>query len=200
MYKLQLTYIERLIKNIPKIIKKVIIRDNEYTLLVEPENLIKILLFLRNNNNSLFLSLVDIVCIDFPSKDKRFKLIYNLLSYNFESRVRIQVIIGELEYINSVTSLFSSANWLEREVWDLFGIYFSNHPDLRRILTDYGFEGFPLRKDFPITGFVQLRYDDEKKSVLYESLEVAQGFRAFNFLSPWEQINNFKNLTLKNNG
>lgn len=131
------------------------------------------------------------------NKDKRFKLIYNLLSYKFESRIRVEVIIGELESINSVTSLFSSAGWLEREVWDLFGIYFSNHLDLRRILTDYGFEGFPLRKDFPITGFVQLRYDDDKKSVLYESLEVAQGFRSFNFFSPWEQIENLKNLTLK---
>lgn len=197
MDKLKLIYIERLIKYIPKSIKKVKIRDNEYTLLIESKDLDKVLFFLRNNSNSLFLSLVDIICLDFLNKDKRFKLIYNLLSYKFESRIRVEVIIGELESINSVTSLFSSAGWLEREVWDLFGIYFSNHLDLRRILTDYGFEGFPLRKDFPITGFVQLRYDDDKKSVLYESLEVAQGFRSFNFFSPWEQIENLKNLTLK---
>lgn len=197
MDNLELIYIERLIKYIPRSIKKVKIRDNECTILIEAKDLNKVLFFLRNNTNSLFASLVNISCIDFPNKDKRFKLIYNLLSYKFKTRLRIGLYLGELDHINSITSIFSSAGWLEREVWDLFGVYFSNHPDLRRILTDYGFEGFPLRKDFPITGFVQLRYDDEKKSVLYESLEVAQGFRSFNFLSPWEQINNLKNLTLK---
>lgn len=197
MDKLKLIYIERLLRYIPKCIKKINIRDNESTFLVNKNDLEKVLFFLCNHNTSLFTSLIDITCIDYPTKGCRFELIYNLLSYKFETRLRLKVELGEYESVSSVVSLFSSAGWLEREVWDLFGVYFSNHPDLRRILTDYGFEGFPLRKDFPITGFVQLRYDDEKKSILYESLEVAQGFRAFNFLSPWEQINNFKNLVLK---
>lgn len=197
MDRLKLIHIERLIKSIPKCINKVQIRDNESTLFIHLGSLSKVLFFLRNSTNNLFVSLIDISCVDYPNRDKRFELIYNLLSYKYKSRIRIKVILGELESVNSVVSLFASAGWLEREAWDLFGIYFSKHPDLRRILTDYGFEGFPLRKDFPITGFVQLRYDDEKKSVLYESLDVAQGFRSYNFLSPWEQIDNLRNLTLK---
>jgi len=142
----------------------------------------------------LYKSLIDITCVDNINKNKRFELSYNLISFKYNSRIRIIINVTVFDKVKTVTQIFASSCWLEREIWDLFGIYFEEHPDLRRILTDYGFEGYPLRKDFPLTGFLELRYNDEEKCVVYESLETSQGFRLFSFLSPWNQVNNLKNF------
>jgi NADH-quinone oxidoreductase subunit C len=142
--------------------------------------------YLRDNVNCQFKQLVDICGADHPERPKRFDVVYNFLSLAHNMRARVKVQTDEQTPVPSLTEFYSSANWYEREAWDLFGIYFSGHPDLRRILTDYGFEGHPLRKDFPLTGYVEVRYDDEQKRVVYEPVELAQDFRNFDFLSPWE--------------
>jgi NADH-quinone oxidoreductase subunit C len=129
---------------------------------------------------------MDVCGADYPTRDERFDVVYNLLSIRYNLRVRVKVTTDEDTAVPSVTSIFSAAGWFERETWDLFGIYFDGHPDLRRIMTDYGFEGHPLRKDFPLTGYVELRYDDEQKRVVYEPVKLTQDFRSFDFLSPWE--------------
>lgn len=134
--------------------------------------------------------LTDLVCVDFLNKKLRFFLVYNLLSLRFNFRLFLAVELEEFKIVTSIFDIYKSSIWLEREVWDLFGIFFSNHPDLRRILTDYGFNGFPLRKDFPLTGFLELRYDEEKKCIIYENLELSQGFRNFLFDSTFEQLLN----------
>jgi len=136
--------------------------------------------------NCQFKLLVDICGVDYPDRDERFEVVYNLLSLSHNSRVRVKVEVAEDVPVPSVTGVFSCANWWEREAWDLYGIPFSDHPDLRRILTDYGFEGHPLRKDFPLTGYVEVRYDDARKRVVYEPVKLTQEFRTFDFLSPWE--------------
>ncbi len=146
----------------------------------------RVLKFLRDDINCQFKLLMDVCGVDYPERERRFEIVYNLLSLTHNLRIRIKVTCGEDEPVPTVTGVFSSANWWEREVWDLFGVMFSGHPDLRRILTDYGFEGHPLRKDFPLTGFVEMRYDDEKKRVVYEPVKLTQEFRTFDFLSPWE--------------
>jgi NADH-quinone oxidoreductase subunit C len=130
--------------------------------------------------------LVDVCGVDYPSREERFEVVYNLLSLRQNHRVRVKVTTDEDTPVPSVAEVFSSANWFEREVWDLYGVFFADHPDLRRILTDYGFEGHPLRKDFPMTGHVEVRYDDEDKRVVYEPVRLPQEFRSFDFLSPWE--------------
>jgi NADH/F420H2 dehydrogenase subunit C len=130
--------------------------------------------------------LVDLCGVDYPSKSKRFEVVYNLLSIRYSSRVRVIVECDELTPVPSAVNLFKSAGWWEREAWDMYGIYFSNNPDLRRILTDYGFEGFPLRKDFPLSGYVEVRYDDELKRIVTEPVETSQEFRYFDYTSPWE--------------
>ena len=142
--------------------------------------------FLRDDSNCQFRFLVDIAGVDWPAREERFDVVYNLLSVKQNQRIRVKVTTDEDNAVPSVADLFSAANWYEREVWDLYGVYFSNHPDLRRILTDYGFEGHPLRKDFPLTGFVELRYDDLQKRVVYEPVKLTQEFRTFDFMSPWE--------------
>ena len=144
--------------------------------------------FLKNNYFLQFKSLISITAVDYPDKKDRFEVNYFLLSYKLNTRIIVKISTNDVTPIKSISSIFSSANWYEREVWDLFGIFFSGHPDLRRILTDYGFEGFPFRKDFPQTGFVEVRYDDQKKHVLYEPLEITQEFRSFDFISPWTNI------------
>ena len=159
---------------------------DELTLTVPLESLIKVLSFLRNDANCQFKQLMDVCGIDYPEQDKRYGVVYNLLSLTLNLRVRVKVFTDEETPVPTSTGLFSSANWFEREVWDMFGVYFSEHPDLRRILTDYGFEGHPLRKDFPLTGYVELRYDGEQKRVVYEPVKLTQDFRSFDFLSPWE--------------
>jgi NADH-quinone oxidoreductase subunit C len=142
--------------------------------------------FLRDDSNCQFKVLVDITAVDYPERDERFEVVYNLLSVALNQRIRIKVTTDETAPVPSVTSVFSTAGWFEREVWDLFGVLFTDHPDLRRLLTDYGFQGHPLRKDFPLTGYVELRYDTEQKRVVYEPVKLTQEFRTFDFISPWE--------------
>ena len=153
---------------------------------LDKKDLLKLILFLKNHPILKFKQLVDILGVDYPSKDKRFEVIYLLLSHEPNSRITIKIQIKDGESAPSITEIFLSANWLEREVFDMYGIVFENHPDLRRILTDYEFEGFPLRKDFPLTGHTEVRYDDEIKKVIYEPVKLAQAYRNFDFESPWE--------------
>ncbi|MDP6259516.1 MAG: NADH-quinone oxidoreductase subunit C, partial [Rhodospirillales bacterium] len=148
--------------------------------------LIKVMTFLRDDMNCQFKQLMELCGIDYPEREERFDVVYCLLSLTQNLRVRVKVSTDETTPVPSLTGVYSSAGWWEREAWDLFGIYFSDHPDLRRILTDYGFEGHPLRKDFPLTGYVEIRYDDKQKRVVYEPVKLAQDFRSFDFLSPWE--------------
>ncbi len=150
--------------------------------------IVKVLTFLRDDVNCRFQQLMDVCGVDYPEREKRFDVVYNLLSLTHNMRVRVKVETDEETPVPSVNGVFSSATWWEREAWDLFGIYFSEHPDLRRIMTDYGFDGHPLRKDFPLTGYVEVRYDDEQKRVVYEPVKLTQEFRTFDFLSPWEGV------------
>jgi NADH-quinone oxidoreductase subunit C len=150
------------------------------------ESLPRVLTFLRDDPNCRFTVLCDICGVDYPDRPLRFEVVYHLLSMPLNQRVRLKVDTDEEQPVPSVVSIFSSAGWWEREAWDLFGIYFAGNPDLRRILTDYGFEGHPLRKDFPLTGYVELRYDEDQKAVVYEPVRLQQEFRSFDFLSPWE--------------
>lgn len=153
------------------------------------EALAALLTVLRDDSTCRFKVLVDITAVDYPSREKRFEVVYNMLSLDQNQRVRVKVACGEGEPVASATGIFSSAGWYEREVWDLFGIPFAGHDDLRRILTDYGFEGHPLRKDFPLTGHVEVRYDETQKRVVYEQVKLTQDFRTFDFVSPWEGMN-----------
>jgi NADH-quinone oxidoreductase subunit C len=146
----------------------------------------RLLAFLRDDAKCLCQVLVDLCGVDYPERPERFDVVYNLLSTKLNQRIRVKTMVDENNPVPSVTGLFSAAGWFEREAWDLYGIYFSDHPDLRRILTDYGFSGYPLRKDFPLTGFVELRYDDELKRVVYQPVRLVQEFRDFDFMSPWE--------------
>ena len=148
-----------------------------------------VLTFLRNDSNCQFKVLVDICGADYPQRELRFEVVYNLLSLTQNQRIRVKVMVDEDTAVPTATNVYSAAGWFEREAWDLFGIMFSDHPDLRRILTDYGFEGHPLRKDFPLTGRVEVRYDEAQKRVVYDPVQLTQDFRTFDFLSPWEGMN-----------
>ena len=189
-----LSFIFRLLNLIPKYLLKVEIINKQVHLYVNQAYLIPCLRFLRDYEQTSFKMLTDITCVDYPDRKLRFELCYFLLSIKHNSRLIVHVNLPVNSGITSIVSLYNSANWLEREVWDMFGIIFFNHPDLRRILTDYGFEGHPLRKDFPLVGFTEIRYDDEKKRIVYEFIEMAQEMRVFNFLSPWEQNTNKKKI------
>jgi len=147
---------------------------------------VQVLTLLRDDPNCMFKQLVDVCGVDWPDQDERFEVVYNLLSLKHNQRVRVRLTTSEDQPVPSVVEVFSSANWFEREVWDMYGVVFSGHPDLRRLLTDYGFEGHPLRKDFPLTGTMEVRYDDEQARVVYEPVRLTQDFRNFDFLSPWE--------------
>ena len=162
------------------------ISHGELCVRVERASLAQVLGFLRDDTKCRFTVLCDICGVDFPDRALRFEVIYNLLSMSLNQRIRLKVQTDENSPLPSAIELYSSAGWWEREAWDLFGIYFAGNPDLRRILTDYGFEGHPLRKDFPLTGYVELRYDEEQKRVVYEPVRLQQEFRSFDFLSPWE--------------
>lgn len=164
------------------------VRLGQLTVEIKRDNVLKVLKFMRDDANCQFLTLLDVCGVDYPDDDERFEIVYHLLSMTHNNRIRIKLRTDEDTPVESVSSLFSSANWWEREVWDMFGIAFNNHPDLRRILTDYGFEGHPLRKDFPLTGYVEVRYDDEQKRIVYEPVKLTQEFRTFDFLSPWEGV------------
>ncbi len=164
------------------------INDNTIILYINRTNLHFLVNFLKKHNQLQFKTLVAITSVDFPENKDRFEINYFLLSYFLNLRIIIKIITNDVTPIESIHLIHSSAGWYEREVWDLFGVFFSNHPDLRRILTDYGFEGYPLRKDFPQTGFLEVRYDDEEKYVLYEPLEITQEFRSFDFVTPWLNV------------
>ena len=150
------------------------------------DSLVEFMRFLRDDQRCLFKVLVDICGADYPDRAKRFEVVYNLLSLRHNRRIRVKVVCGEGDLVPSVAGVWSAAGWYERETWDLYGILFADHPDLRRILTDYGFDGHPMRKDFPLTGFVEVRYDEEQKRVIYEPVRLTQAFRSFDFMSPWE--------------
>ena len=158
----------------------------ELSITVKRDAILNILAYLRDDKVCDFTQLVDICGVDYPEKEERFEVVYHLLSMRKNTRIRVKLTVGEDTPVASVTSLFTCADWLEREVWDMYGVYFSGHPDLRRILTDYGFEGHPQRKDFPLTGYVEMRYDEDQKRVIYEPVKLTQDFRSFDFLSPWE--------------
>ncbi|MEJ8474324.1 NADH-quinone oxidoreductase subunit C [Roseibium algae] len=158
----------------------------ELTLVASTPDVLDVVRFLRDNSACKFVNLTDICGVDWPAREKRFDVVYHFLSPVQNQRIRVKVSTDEETPVASLTALFPGAEWFEREAYDMYGILFSGHPDLRRILTDYGFDGHPLRKDFPVTGFVEVRYDDEKKRVVYEPVRLNQEFRNFDFLSPWE--------------
>lgn len=162
--------------------------NGELVLHADKNSLKKLLIFLRDDPECQFSQLVDICGVDYPNELERFTIVYNLLSMKQNQRIRVKITTDEDTPVPSVSSLFSCANWAEREIWDLYGVMFEGHPDHRRILTDYGFEGHPLRKDFPLTGFVELRYDEEQKRVVYAPVQLTQDFRMFDNLSPWEGL------------
>ncbi|XP_041454483.1 NADH dehydrogenase [ubiquinone] iron-sulfur protein 3, mitochondrial-like [Lytechinus variegatus] len=178
---------------LPKYVQEVqVTYGNELEVMIHPEGIIPVITFLRDHHNAQFKSLIDITAIDVPTRSHRFELVYNLLSLRYNERIRIKTYTDELSAVDSLVPVFKGADWLEREVWDMYGVFFANHPDLRRILTDYGFEGHPLRKDFPLSGFVEVRYDDELKRVVAEPLEMTQEFRKFDLSSPWESFPNHR--------
>lgn len=166
------------------------VRLDELMVTVNRDSIVKVLTYLRDDANCQFKILADICGVDYPEDEERFEVVYNLLSLTHNLRIRVKVRASKGDAVPSVVDVFSSADWFEREAWDLYGIYFADHPDLRRLLTDYGFEGHPLRKDFPLTGYVEVRYDDEQKRVVYEPVKLTQDFRNFDFLSPWEGLPN----------
>ena len=163
-------------------------RLGELSVEINRDDVLKVIKFLRDDVNCQFLTLLDVCGVDYPEDDERFEIVYHMLSMTHNNRIRIKLRTDEDTPVASVTSLFSSANWWEREIWDLFGVAFIDHPDLRRILTDYGFEGHPLRKAFPLNGYVEVRYDDAQKRIVYEPVKLTQEFRSFDFLSPWEGV------------
>ena len=173
------------------------IQNDELMIEIKVNDLIEVIQFLKSNEKFKFRQLIDIAGVDYPEQEKRFKLIYLFLSHENNNRVKISTQFDTNEMINSITKIFPSANWMEREVFDMYGIKFKNHPDLRRILTDYGFKGHPLRKDFPLTGFNEVRYSEKEKKVIYEPVKLEQNYRNFDFESPWEgtkYIKEIKNL------
>tara|TARA_E500000331_G_C17249835_1_gene710625 strand:- start:1727 stop:2353 length:627 start_codon:yes stop_codon:yes gene_type:complete len=180
-------------------IKKSNIDFNEIMLETEVENLFSIIQFLKSNEKCKFKQLIDIAGVDFPEKDKRFRIIYLLLSHEKNLRIKISIDFEIGKNIPSIVKIFPSANWMEREVFDMYGVKFTNHPDLRRILTDYGFKGHPLRKDFPLTGFNEVRYSEKEKKVIYESVKLEQNYRNFDFDSPWEGTKYLKEIKKSSN-
>ena len=178
-------------------IKDSFIENEELMLKVDINDLFSVILFLKSNNNCKFKQLIDIVAADFPNEEKRFKIYYLLLSHENNLRIKILTSFNIEEKIPSVTKIYPSANWMEREVFDMYGIKFKNHPDLRRILTDYNFKGFPLRKDFPLTGFNEVRYSEKDKKIVYEPVKLEQNYRDFDFDSPWEGTKYIKEIKQK---
>ena len=179
-------------------VKKSQINFNQLFIDVDIENLISVILFLKTNDKCRFKQLIDITAVDYPEKKKIFKMVYLLLSHENNLRIIININIDEKTTVPSIVKIFPSANWMEREVFDMYGISFKDHPDLRRILTDYGFKGYPLRKDFPLTGHTEVRYSEDKKKVIYEPVKLDQEYREFDFESPWEGTKYIKQEEEKN--
>ena len=176
-------------------IKKSEIKHDQLYLNIENEDLIDVSLFLKSNKDTKFRQLIDITVVDYPENTQRFNVVYLFLSHEFNKRIVLSYLINENEVVTSLTAIYPAANWMEREVFDMYGVKFKNHPDLRRILTDYGFEGHPLRKDFPLTGFTEVRYSEEQKKVINESVKLEQNYRNFDYESPWEGTKYIKEQT-----
>ena len=174
------------------------IRHGQLYLNINCEDISEVLLFLKNNSHTKFRQLVDITAVDYPEQTERFKMVYLLISHEFNNRIVLSYHINENEIVPSITQIFPSANWMEREVFDMYGIKFKDHPDLRRILTDYNFEGFPLRKDFPLTGHSEVRYSEDEKKVIYEPVKLEQNYRNFDYESPWEGTKYIKDIKKTN--
>tara|TARA_Y100000590_G_scaffold463447_1_gene630220 strand:+ start:1044 stop:1640 length:597 start_codon:yes stop_codon:yes gene_type:complete len=179
-------------------IKNSKIKHNNIYLTIDAEGLLDVINFLKSNNNTKFRQLIDITAVDYPENTERFKMIYLLLSHELNKRIILDFYIRENDTINSISSIYPSANWMEREVFDMYGINFKDHPDLRRILTDYNFKGYPLRKDFPLTGHEEVRYNEDKKKVIYEKVKLEQNYRNFDYESPWEGTKYIKEEVKKN--
>ena len=175
-------------------IQNSLIKNSELTIEIDENNLIEVIQFLKSNERCKFRQLIDIAGVDYPDSEKRFQLVYLLLSHENNIRIKVSTQFQLNQIINSITKIFPSANWMEREVFDMYGIKFKNHPDLRRILTHYGFKGHPLRKDFPLTGFNEVRYSEKEKKVIYEPVKLEQNYRNFDFESPWEGTNYLKEI------
>ena len=188
-------FAKSILLTLPKWIERSNFQKNEINFEITAKYILPFFYFLRDHTQTQFKLLMDITAVDYPSRVKRFEIVYNLLSIQHNARIRIKTSVDEITPVDSLVEIYNSANWWERETWDMFGVFFTNHPDLRRILTDYGFEGHPLRKDFPLSGFVEVRYDDSEKRVITESIEMTQEFRYFDFSSPWELIE--KNIKMK---
>ena len=171
------------------------VKHNQIYLSIDSNDIIDVILFMKTNENTKFRQLIDITAVDFPEKEQRFRIVYLLLSHEFNTRVLIEFDISEGVKVPSLTKIFPSANWMEREVFDMYGIDFKDHPDMRRILTDYGFEGHPLRKDFPLTGHSEVRYSEDKKKVVSEPVKLEQNYRNFDYESPWEGTKYIKEQT-----
>ena len=178
-------------------IKKSEIKHNQLYLNIDNDDLIDVCLFIKSNKNTKFRQLIDITVVDYPENNKRFKIVYLFLSHEFNQRIILNYFINENELIPSLTSIYPSANWMEREVFDMYGVKFKDHPDLRRILTDYDFTGHPLRKDFPLTGHKEVRYSEDDKKVIYEPVKLEQNYRNFDYESPWEGTEYIKKQTKK---
>lgn len=176
---------QHLLKMIPSI-TNYSIKQKEISLNIPFNRIVSIISFLKYHTNCQYKLLSDLCIVDYPSRSNRFDIIYNLLSIRFNTRITIKVMVNELQIVPSLTKVYKSADWWEREAWDMFGVFFSNHPNLRRILSDYGFEGHPLQKNFPLSGFMEVRYNELKKRVVYEPVNLPQDFRSFNFESPWK--------------
>ena len=179
-------------------INKTSIKHNQIYVEIDKEDLIDVVLFIKTNQDIKFRQLIDITVVDYPEETQRFKVVYLFLSHEFNQRMILNYFINENEVISSITSIFPSANWMEREVFDMYGVNFKDHPDLRRILTDYGFEGHPLRKDFPLTGHSEVRYSEEKKKVVNEQVKLEQNYRNFDYDSPGEGTKYIKEITKAN--
>ena len=175
------------------------IKNNELMIEINENDLIEVIQFLKSNEKCKFRQLIDIAGVDYPDEEKRFKLVYFFLSHELNIRIKLSINFQPKQVIASITKIFPSANWMEREVFDMYGIKFKNHPDLRRILTDYGFKGHPLRKDFPLTGFNEVRYSEKEKKVVYEPVKLEQNYRNFDFESPWEGTSYIKEIKKKEN-
>jgi NADH-quinone oxidoreductase subunit C len=192
---LKLQKLEKLINSeLSSRIKNSSIDNNELLIEVDESNLIEVVQFLKSNEYCKFKQLIDIAGVDYPENQKRFELIYLFLSHEHNTRIKLLIKFEVNQSVNSLTKIFPSANWMEREVFDMYGIKFKSHPDLRRILTDYGFKGHPLRKDFPLTGFNEVRYSEKDKKVIYEPVKLEQNYRNFDFESPWEGTNYIKEI------
>jgi len=180
-------------------IKKSEIRHEQLYINIDSQDLIDVILFIKSNENTKFRQLIDITAVDYPENIKRFKVVYLFLSHEFNQRIILSYLISENEMIPSLTAIYPAANWMEREVFDMYGVKFKNHPDLRRILTDYGFEGHPLRKDFPLTGHTEVRYSEDQKKVIKEPVKLEQNYRNFDYESPWEGTKYIKKQTDQEN-